>query len=113
MNGPHDCPEIAPIEFLRSTWHFVLFAIIGGLANYAGRVRSGGRRWSLHEVAGDMLISGFVGTLALLLCRESGVSEYYTGATVGMAGHLGSRAVFIAERVIRARLGRGIDPPGV
>lgn len=109
MNVPPDCPGINPIEFIRSTWHFVLFAVIGGLANYAGRVKDGARGWSLHELAGDMLISGFVGTLALLLCRESGVSDYITGATVGMAGHLGSRAVFIAEKVLRARFSKIAD----
>lgn len=108
--NPNDCPGISPIDFIRTTWHFLLFAIIGGLANYASRVKSGQTRgWSLHELAGDMLISGFVGTVALLLCRESGLSDYITGATVGMSGHLGSRALFIAERVIRSKLGANRD----
>ena len=99
------CEPGNPIDFIRSTWHFLGLAMWGGIANYAARVKAGIiPHWSIFEMAGDMVISGFVGSMAYILCQEMQMSAYVTGATVGVAGHLGSRSVFIFERIIRDKL---------
>ena len=104
------CTPGSPYEFIRTTWHFLALAMWGGVANYAARVKAGTvAGWSIFELAGDMVISGFVGTLAYVTCKEFGVTEGITAATVGVAGHLGSRTVFIVERVLRAKFSKIAD----
>lgn len=107
------CTPTSPYEFIRTTWQFLALAMWGGVANYAARVKARTvAGWSIFELAGDMVISGFVGTLAYVACKEFGVSEFVTAATVGVAGHLGSRTVFIVERIIRAKFARVLPDAG-
>jgi hypothetical protein len=108
-----ECTPASPFEFIRTTWHFLALAMWGGVANYAARVKGGtAHAWSIFELAGEMVISGFVGTLAYVACKEFAVTEWITAATVGMAGHLGSRSVFILERILRAKFARVVPDLG-
>lgn len=105
MMDPSTCTPENPLVFFKGTWHFIVLAIWGGVANYTYRVRSGKvAHWSLFELAGDTVISGFSGTLAFALCMELHMSQWTTAATVGIAGHLGSRTVFLIEQVLRWKL---------
>ena len=89
----------------KDSWFFLAFALWGGIANYVGTVRKGHRTFSALELIGELVVSGFSGTLVYALCEHYEMSEWLTIAMVGMGGHLGSRTVFILEKHIKARLG--------
>ncbi len=110
IQEPMQCIPGSPLDFVRETWHFFALATWGGIANYTARVKSGSiHHFSVFELAGDIVISGFVGTLAYVACREFGMTEWITAATVGIAGHLGSRTVFIIERFVRAKFRQNLE----
>lgn len=86
-------------------WVAVLSAW-GGAASYIRRVRDGEiKRFSFMELTGELVISGFVGVVTFLLCRAGGVNDLIAAALVGIAGHMGSRAVFILERWAQKKYG--------
>jgi len=71
-------------------------AALGGCAGYFRKMRQGmTKRFSLVELGCEMVISVFVGAVALLMCDSHGLDKATTGAMVGLAGHLGSRAIHI------------------
>jgi hypothetical protein len=49
----------------------------------------------------ELLTSGFVGFVTFNLCQSRGVDEKMTSVLVAIAGHMGTRAIFL----IRDRLG--------
>ena len=101
---PQGCRQVHEWPPDQDSWVFLIFALWGGLANYLGTVRRGHRVFSFLELIGELVVSGFSGTLVYAICQEYGISEWLSVALVGMGGHLGSRTVFIIERQIRRRL---------
>lgn len=87
----------------RTSWIFLLFALWGGLCHYLAGLRSGQRKFSLYELTGDLSYSGFAGLLAAALAQHLKLSDWATFALCGMAGHMGSRTVFLLERAIRRK----------
>lgn len=83
----------------------LLLSILGGAVSYVHRVRTGmTRRFNLPELIGDMFISGFVGIITFYLCQWAQFDDFLTAAFVGIAGHMGSRALFLAEKIIERRI---------
>lgn len=98
----------------------IFLAILGGAVSYIHKVRTGAtRRFNLPELVGDMFISGFVGIITFYLCRWAQLDELLSAAFVGIAGHMGSRALFLAEKAIERKIdcvlkkltGRGMEEP--
>ena len=87
----------------RESWIFLFFALWGGLAHYIGGVRNGKRQFSLFELAGDLTYSGFAGVIVISLAQHFEFSDWATGAMSGMAGHMGSRSIFLLERAIKRK----------
>lgn len=90
----------------RKTLVFILLASIGGLLGHLMRVvESGGKvRWRIACL--EMLSSGFVGYLALMVCKAVGLSYEWTGVTVGVLGWVGASAsVLLLERLVKRRFG--------
>lgn len=96
----------------------LLLSVLGGAVSYVHRVRTGmARRFNLPELIGDMFISGFVGIITFYLCRWAQLDDLLTAALVGIAGHMGSRALFLMEKVIERKIdgilkrltGKGIE----
>lgn len=86
------------------TW-FVLIAIIGGTVNYIGRIRRGEvNAFSVAELLGEWLVSGFIALLTAYLCIEMEFSWEITAFLCGIAGHMGGRGIYLLE----AALGRYI-----
>ena len=76
-------------------------SFIGGIANYANKVNQGLiKRFSIVELIGELFISGFAGFITFLLCDSAGFDSRLTAAMVGVSGHMGSRAIFLLERVV-------------
>ena len=83
----------------------LLLAALGGAVSYVHRVRIGmARRFNLPELIGDMFISGFVGVITFYLCEWAQFDKLLTAALVGIAGHMGSRALFLAEKIIERKI---------
>jgi CHASE2 domain-containing sensor protein len=107
-NGPFRASEFIPLA-----WVFVV-SLIGGLASWARKVRAGiTRPFNVAELIGELLISAFVGMLTYWICRWVQLNEWATAAAIGVASHMGLRALFLAEhwlqrivqRFMRAKIG--------
>ena len=96
----HDLDELGRN---RESWIFVGLAFWGGLCHYLGGVRAGKRRLSLFELAGDLTYAGFAGVLGITLAQHLGFSDWLTGLTAGIFGHMGSRSIFLLERWLRTK----------
>lgn len=96
----------------QKTLLFILMAMIAGLLGHLTRVveRGGKIKWLVAGL--EACASGFVGYLAILLCKALGLSYEWTGVIVGLLGWLGAAAsVKIIERVVRKRLGIADENP--
>lgn len=103
-----DMPERTLLDggFWQWVWLLVL-AIWGGLTNYITRVKSGkAEKFNIAELIGEVTIAGFAGVMAFHLCDALGMSYAWTAATVGVAGHMGGRFIFVLETVIKRKFGQ-------
>lgn len=92
------------------TLWMILVAMAGGALSFYQRVKSGqSRALNLAELAGEMFISAFVGIVTYWLCKSFAVNEYLTAAGVAIAGHMGARAIFLAEQFIEKRAKGAIE----
>lgn len=83
---------------------FVIIAVLGGTANYIGRVKRGDiKRFSFAELLGEWLISGFTALLTAYACVEYSVSWHITAFLCGITGHMGGRAIFMFEVIVLRR----------
>lgn len=87
---------------LIGTYAWVLgIAMLGGAAQFYRNVKAGrSRPFNLAEFVGELLISGFAGFITFLLCKAANVNPYITAAFIGIAGHMGSRAIFMGEQLL-------------
>lgn len=91
---------------------FILFAMIAGLLGHLKRSMDKPIKWKVALI--ESLSSGFVGCLAILMCRAFGLSFEWTGVIVGMFGWLGATAsIIIVEKVVNRRLGIADENPFV
>lgn len=76
----------------------------GGVVSWIQRRRSGeARPFSFVELIGEIATASFCGLIAFWLCQEAQLSKYATAAITGVAGHLGSRGLFLLERALLRR----------
>lgn len=90
------------IEFIQSTgltyvW-LLLLAVWGGTASYLGRLRKQNLPFSIAELLGEWVISGFAGVITAYLCLWAGFDYMVTFAMAGVAGHMGGRAIALIEQ---------------
>lgn len=103
--GPFD-----PALLVTYGW-VVLISLLGGVASFYGKVKAGKTRWiNLGEFVGELCTSALAGLLMYWMCRWSGLNEWLTAAFVGVAGHMGSRALFLLEKVLERWLERFTAP---
>jgi LydA holin phage, holin superfamily III len=91
--------EKTPETFTTLTylWVFGLSAL-GGIVSFARKVREGhARAWNFVEFIGEIVTSSFAGVMTFYLCEWSNFAPLLTAAMVGIAGHMGSRAIFLLE----------------
>ena len=76
----------------------------GGVVAWIQRRRTGqARPFSFVELIGEVATASFCGLIAFWLCQEAQLSKYATAAITGVAGHLGSRGLFLLERALARR----------
>jgi hypothetical protein len=93
------------IQNLIPTLWAAAVAALGGAANFYQKVKAGKTRaFNVMELAGEIIVSAFVGLVTFWICKGYGVNEWLTAAAVAVTGHMGSRAIFLAEQWIETKL---------
>lgn len=89
-----------PFAYPLVTYAWVIAcACAGGIANFVAKVKAGdARAFNVAELVGEMFISGFVGLITFWLCEYANIDKLLSAVFIGISGHMGSRALFAAER---------------
>lgn len=112
---PAPDPEIAkqvveaaagPFEwrnFVPTLW-MALISGIGGFVSWYGKIRDGNARpFNIIELVGEVVVSTAVGLVTFWICRGFGVNDWLTAAGVAISGHMGARAIFLAEKALERK----------
>ena len=96
-----------PLNYPLRQYGLVLaVALLGGLASWVAKVRGGTvQAWSLMSLVGELCVSALAGLLCFWLCEWRDFSPLLTASLVGIAGHMGTRALMGAEKVLEKRFG--------
>lgn len=100
-------PEKDPTTYGLLTYAWVLLlSAWGGVVNFLRKRKAGVTRpFNLAEMVGEIVTSAFAGLVTFYLCESSGVDPLVTAAMVGVSGHMGGRAIFLAEAWVEAKFG--------
>lgn len=102
-------PEKSPeaYSFITYGWVFAL-AILGGVVSFMRKLQEGHTRvFNLVEFIGEIVTSAFAGVLTFWMCEHASLSPLVTAAFVGISGHMGSRALFMAEGWLTKQFPKG------
>ena len=97
----------APLSWdgMRMLGPVLIVALLGGLVAFISKVRAGATRmFNFTEFIGDMFTAGVTGIFFFWLCKGFEVNEWVTAAIVGIAGHAGSRGLFMLEKWAEKKL---------
>jgi hypothetical protein len=87
-------------------------ALLGGLVSWIAKIRKGeAKPWALSQLVGELTTSAFAGLIAFWLCEWANAPDALTPALVGIAGHMGTRAVTAFEDFATKRWGALVDKP--
>lgn len=90
------------VGWISNLWAWVVLMVLavwGGTANYVSRLKRSKQAFSVVELVGEWVISGFAGFMAALACIELGYSFAIAAAAAGVAGHMGGRSIYLLEQV--------------
>ncbi len=96
-----------PLAYPLKQYGFMLgTAIFGGLVSWIAKVKRGeAKAWNLLALIGELAISAFAGLLCFWICAASGISIEWTVPLVGIAGHMGTRAISAFEDFAQRKWG--------
>lgn len=90
-----------------SVWQYLLFAGIGALGGLTHRLQHLANDKLLHcwkcailALVADIATSAFCGVLMFWACESIRLSSTTTAVLVGIAGHMGSRLLFLSENLL-------------
>lgn len=73
-------------------------ALLGGLVSWYAKVKRGDLRgWNVMQLVGELATSAFAGLLCFWLCEYANTPQLVTVSLVGIAGHMGTRAISAFE----------------
>lgn len=103
----HAAPTDHPLEIpLREYLMVLAVSVGGGFVSWFGRVRRGEvAGWSLLNAIGETSTSAMAGLLVFWIARYMDTPELLTVALVGIAGHMGGRAISMLEDWGQRRIG--------
>ncbi len=103
----HAAPHSDPLELPLKQYALVLaVALLGGIVSFYSKVRAGSvAAWNVFHLIGEMATSAFAGLLAFWICAYVDLAPLLTAAIVGIAGHMGARAISAFERWAQKRAG--------
>lgn len=95
-----------PLDVPLRQYGFLLsVALLGGLVSWARQVRAGTlQAYNLSALVGELATSAFAGLLTFWICSYLNAPQSLTAALVGIAGHMGTRAIQKFERWAERRL---------
>jgi len=98
-------PAKDPLSYSMITYVWVFgISLLGGIAGYIRKIKTGHCRFSVSELIGELVISGFVGVLTFFMCESAQMQPVLSAAFIGISGHMGSRAILIFEKLAQSRL---------
>ncbi len=104
-------PEASILKILFQLWEsgaqylgLVVFAVVGGLMNYLGRVQRGEISFKILPLLAELSVSGFAGLLAALVATSMSFSTEMVYFFAGISGHLGARGIFLMQLVVAKKL---------
>lgn len=72
--------------------------------NFVRKLQQGHvRAFNFVEFIGEIVTSAFAGVITFWLCENANMSPLLTAAFVGVSGHMGSRAIFMAENWLKTK----------
>ena len=92
-------PEKSPETYSLITYAWVIgLSAAGGAVAFIRKYRAGHiRAFNVVELVGECTTSAFAGVMTFYLCEWSNMSQLATASFVGIAGHMGSRAIYNME----------------
>lgn len=87
------------------TWVWVVgLSLLGGLVSFLRKVKAGhARAWNFTELVGELTAAGLTGIITFNLCAWRDFPPQLTAALVGIASHMGSRALFKLEAIFDSK----------
>jgi LydA holin phage, holin superfamily III len=105
QNNNLSSPDTIPL--ITYAWVFGM-AFLGGFVSFMRKMKEGHVRvWNFAEFIGEMATSAFAGVMAFYFCQWSGFPDMLTASAVGVSGHMGSKAIFLAERFFESKFPKG------
>jgi len=94
-----------PLNYPLKQYGFMLAtALLGGLVSWYAKVRKGEiSAWNVMQLIGELCTSAFAGLVAFWVCEYLNSPPLLTASLVGMAGHMGTRAIQTFEQFAQRR----------
>ena len=90
-------------DLITYVWVFGLSAM-GGVVAFMQKLKNGHARvFNFVEFIGEIVTSAFTGVITFYLCESAHLDRILTAALVGVAGHMGSRALYFIEHAVAKR----------
>lgn len=94
-------PDKDPTSYSLLTYAWIItLSATGGIISYLKKAK----KFSFLELAAEVLTAGFVGVITFWLCEQALIDPLTTAALVGISGHMGSRALFMLERLFKGQI---------
>jgi hypothetical protein len=93
-----------PTSYSLLTYGWVIaLSAWGGAVRFIRKVRAGDMtlKQAILTIVGEIVISSFAGVLTFYGCEAMNVHQLYTAMLVGIAGHMGGRALDPLEALYR------------
>lgn len=96
-----------PLDYPLKQYGFMLgTALFGGLVSWVAKVRKGdAKAWNIMQMVGELATSAFAGLLCFWICEAAGMALAWTVPLVGIAGHMGTRAIGAFEEFAEKKWG--------
>ena len=100
--------EKDPLNYPLKQYGFMLaIALLGGLVSWYAKVKRGeAAPWNIMQLTGELCTSAFAGLLAFWICEYMGIPPALEAALVGVAGHMGTRAITAFEEFAQRKWGK-------
>lgn len=101
-------PEKDPLSYSLITYGWViLLSTWGGVVSFREKVRKRiAKKINLVEFIGEISASAFVGLLTFYICEYYGANKLLEPAIIGISGHMGTRGLWMTEKILSNRFVR-------
>jgi hypothetical protein len=94
-----------PLSYPLRTYGLMLaVAILGGFVSWVAKVKTGEvSPGSVFHLIGEITTSAFVGLVTFWVCEYLNLPQIITAPIVGIAGHMGAKAITLIERAAQKK----------